>query len=63
MDIIDIQRMIDEDFKSQDIVFVMSNLLRGSGFHLKAFVWNLKNLDVDYTPVLLEEDKFNEILD
>ena len=63
VDIIDIQRLIDEDFKSEDIVFVMSNLLRGSGFHLKAFVWNLKKYDVDYTPVLLDEDKFNEIVD
>ncbi|MCK5700015.1 MAG: DUF2202 domain-containing protein, partial [Cyclobacteriaceae bacterium] len=63
VDIIDIQRMIDEDFESEDVVFVMSNLLRGSGFHLKAFVWNLKKYNVDYTPVLLDEDKFNEILD
>ena len=63
VDIIDIQRMMDEDFESGDIVFVMSNLLRGSGFHLKAFIWNLKRYDVDYTPVLLDEDKFNEIVD
>ena len=63
VDIIDIQRMMHEDFESEDIVFVMSNLLRGSGFHLKAFIWNLKKYDVDYTPVLLDEDKFNEIVD
>lgn len=63
VDILDIQRMIDEDFESEDIVFVMSNLLRGSGFHLKAFVWNLKRNNVDYRPVLLDEDKFNEIID
>lgn len=63
VDIIDIQRLLDEDFESEDIEFVMTNLLRGSGFHLKAFVWNLKKYDVEYAPVLLDVDKFNEILD
>lgn len=63
VDILDIQRMLDEDFESQDIVFVMSNLLRGSGFHLKAFAWNLKRYNIDYAPILLDVEKFNEILD
>ena len=63
VDIIDIQRMLDEDFESEDIEFVMTNLLRGSGHHLKAFIWNLKKYNVDYAPVLLDEDKFNEIVD
>ncbi len=62
VDIIDIQKLLDEDFESEDIEFVMTNLLRGSGFHLKAFVWNLKKYDIEYAPALLDLDKFNEIL-
>lgn len=63
VDIVDIQRMLDEDFESEDIEFVMSNLLRGSGFHLKAFVWNLKKYSIVYQPKLLDINTFNEILD
>lgn len=63
VDIIDIQRLLDEDFESEDIEFVMSNLLRGSGFHLKAFVWNLNKYSIVYEPKLLDVEKFNEIIE
>ena len=62
VDIVDIQRMLDNDFESEDIVFVMNNLKRGSGNHLRAFVRNLKRYNIDYTPELLDIDIYNEIL-
>lgn len=62
VDIVDIQRLLDEDFESEDIEFVMSNLLRGSGFHLKAFVWNLKKYSIVYQPKVLDNDTFNELI-
>ena len=62
VDIIDIRRLLDEDFKSDDIEFVMSNLLRASGFHLKAFVWNLKKYSVVYQPKVLDVETFNELV-
>jgi hypothetical protein len=62
MDIMDIQRLLDEDFESEAIEFVMTNLLRGSVFHLKAFVWNLKKYSIVYQPKLLNINTFNEIL-
>jgi hypothetical protein len=63
VDIIDIQRLLDEDFESEDIEFVMTNLKRGSGYHLRAFVGNLKRYNIEYTPKYLDVDIFNEILD
>jgi len=62
VDIIDLQRIIDEDVDNEDIEFVLTNLKRASGYHLRAFVRNLKRYDVDYAPVLLEESIYNKIL-
>lgn len=62
VDIEDIQRMLDTDFKSEDIVFVMTNLKRGSTHHLKAYVNVLKRYNVDYVPVILDVDEFNDIV-
>lgn len=62
VDIIDLQRIIDEDVDSEDIEFVLSNLKRASGFHLKAFVTNLNKYNIDYSPALLDKDTFDEII-
>ena len=62
VDIIDIQQLLDEDFESEDIEFVMTNLKRGSGYHLRAFVGNLKRYNIEYTPQFLDVEVFNEIL-
>ena len=63
MDIIDIQRELDENPSHEEVIRVYSNLLRASGNHLRAFVGVLGVYDVDYEPVLLDPDKFSEIID
>ncbi len=62
VDIIDLQRIIDEDVDNEDIEFVLTNLKRASGYHLRAFVRNLKRYNVEYTPVLLEDEVFTGII-
>ena len=52
-------KMTDED---SDISFVLSNLKRASGNHLRAFHFNFTSRAGDYTPVILEEAYFEEIL-
>ncbi len=53
-DIVDLQNHITEVVGNDDIVFVYSNLLRGSTHHLKAFVFNLKVRGIDYEPQILD---------
>lgn len=62
VDIIDLQKIIDEDVDNEDIEFVLNNLKRASGYHLRAFVRNLTRYSVTYEPLLLDEEIFNEIL-
>ncbi len=63
VDIIDIQRELDENATNEEVIRVYTNLLRASGNHLRAFVGVLGIYDVDYEPVLLEADQFRQILD
>ncbi|MBX7044179.1 MAG: DUF2202 domain-containing protein [Ignavibacteria bacterium] len=37
-------------------------LIKGSGNHLRAFVKNLNRRGIEYTPVYLSKDKYNEIM-
>jgi hypothetical protein len=62
VDIIDLQKIIDEDVDNEDIEFVLNNLKRASGYHLRAFVRNLSRYNVTYEPLLLDQEIFNEIL-
>ncbi len=62
VDIEDLENIINDDIDNADIAMVYGNLLRGSGYHLNAFVWNLGNLDVIYNPQVLSQDEFDEII-
>lgn len=62
VDIMDLQRIIDEDVDNEDIEFVLSNLKRASGFHLKAFVGHLSRYNIEYSPELLDENIFIDII-
>lgn len=62
VDIEDLRRILDVDVDNQDIALVYGNLLRGSGHHLKAFIWNLKRRNVHYTPQILDKKVYEEIL-
>ncbi len=62
VDIRDIQEILDEKVDNQDIKLVLGNLLRGSGHHLNAFVWNLSRRGVNYKPQVLDQDIYENIL-
>jgi len=62
VDIIDLQRIIDHDVDNEDIEFVLSNLKRASGYHLRAFVRNLKRYSIEYVPELLDEETYNDLI-
>ncbi|HHT23771.1 MAG TPA: DUF2202 domain-containing protein [Bacteroidales bacterium] len=58
VDIVDLKKGIKET-QNANIKRVFSNLLRASGFHLKAFVRNLSVRGIDYQPQLLSQEEFN----
>ena len=62
VDILDIQKELDEHVDNEDIVFVYDNLIRGSYNHLKAFVRNISRFGIEYEPQSLSLDQFNSIL-
>lgn len=62
IDIIDIQKLVDEVEGNQDIVIVYENLMKGSRNHLRAFVKNLANQGVDYQPSELSQEVFDSII-
>ncbi len=62
VDIEDLQYLLENDIKSEDIQFVMNNLKRGSTHHLKAYVNVLKRYNVDYTPEILDVEDYNSIV-
>ena len=62
-DIQDIENELEKNVDNQDISTVYGNLLRGSKNHLKAFVNVLKASGVEYEPVLLDLEIFNEIVE
>lgn len=62
VDIIDIQKEIDEHVDNEDIAFVYDNLINGSYNHLRAFVRNLSRRGIIYDPQVLSEEKYNEII-
>jgi len=62
IDILDIQRELDEHVDNQDITFVYENLMKGSRNHLRAFVRNLSRQGVSYSPQKLSEDEYLSII-
>jgi len=62
IDIIDIQKEIDDHVDNEDIAIVYDNLISGSYNHLRAFVKNLSRQGILYEPVLLSEEVYNGII-
>lgn len=62
IDILDIQKEIDEHVDNEDVAFVYDNLISGSYNHLRAFVKNLSRQGVTYEPQLLSEEIYNGII-
>jgi len=62
VDILDIQKEIDDHVDNEDVAFVYDNLINGSYNHLRAFVRNLSRQDVFYEPQLLPVDTYNGII-
>jgi hypothetical protein len=63
IDMIDINRYIDQVEDNDDIVLVYENLLKGSRNHLRAFVSNLENQGVTYQPQYMDADEYQQIID
>ena len=62
IDILDLVRQLTEIVDNQDIAFVYNNLNNGSENHLMAFVKNLSMRGVVYSPVYLDIDTYNSII-
>lgn len=60
-DIADLEELIDST-KNETIKRVYGNLLRGSTFHLKAFTAVLNNMGESYTPTVISQEEYDEIL-
>ena len=63
IDMIDINRYIDQVEDNDDIVLVYENLLKGSRNHLRAFVSNLEKQGVTYVPQYMDADDYQQIID
>jgi len=62
VDILDLINQINEKVDNQDIIYVYNNLKKGSENHLRAFVKNLSKRNVIYSPVYLDMDTYNAII-
>ena len=62
IDILDIQKELDEHVDNEDITMVYNNLLKGSRNHLRAFVKNLSRQGITYQPQKLSEQDFLAII-
>lgn len=62
IDILDLVKEINNTVDNQDIIFVYNNLKKGSENHLRAFVKNLSMRGVTYSPVYLDIDTYNAII-
>lgn len=60
-DILDLEQNINA-IDNEDIKLVYDNLLNGSKNHLRAFVRNIEALGEMYTPIVLSEDEYIEII-
>lgn len=62
IDLIDIQKLVDELEGNADIALVYENLMEGSRNHLRAFVRNLEKQGVTYQPQYLSQDVYDAII-
>lgn len=62
IDIMDLQRELDENVDNADITLVFENLMIGSRNHLRAFVGNLSNIGVTYVPQYLSQEEYDAII-
>jgi hypothetical protein len=62
IDILDLQKELENVVDNQDITFVYENLMRGSRNHLRAFVKNLSSNGIEYAPRYLSEEAYLEII-
>ena len=62
VDINDLDEELERYIDNQDITKVYNNLRAGSEGHLRAFVWNLKVRGVEYAPVVLSGEEYDEII-
>jgi hypothetical protein len=60
-DIADLERLLEET-QNADVIRVYSNLLAGSKNHLRAFTRVLSRYDETYTPTIISEEEYQEIL-
>ena len=61
LDIKDLQEYL-EVVKNENIKIVFENLLRESRNHLRAFNRQLDNLGVEYTPVYITQEEYDQIV-
>jgi hypothetical protein len=61
VDIIDLMSAI-KDTDNDDLKLVYNNLLKASGNHLRAFVRNLDRRGINYSPIHLEKNIFEDII-
>lgn len=61
-DINDLENLLAET-QNADIIRVYSNLLRGSSFHLRAFTFALARQGETYTPTVITEEEYQDILE
>lgn len=62
VDIDDLTSSLENDIDNADVKAVFENLYRGSRNHLRAFVKNLSNRDMDYLPQVLDKTDFEAII-
>lgn len=60
-DIADLEELI-ESTENETLKRVYGNLLRGSTFHLKAFSAVLNGMGESYTPIVISQEEYEEIL-
>ncbi|MDX2430296.1 MAG: DUF2202 domain-containing protein, partial [Bacteroides sp.] len=63
VDIIDIQKELDEHATKEEVIRVYTNLIKASGNHLRAFVGVLGVYGVEYEPVLMDPEQFKQIIE
>jgi hypothetical protein len=62
VDILDLQRIVQNDIDNADLAAVYANLISGSKNHLRAFVKNLKNQGIIYSPHYLTKIDYDLII-
>ena len=62
IDIIDLEKQLNELANNEDIKFVYNNLRNASFNHLKAFVKNLSSRGVTYVPQYLDNETYHKII-